>query len=87
MIGAGLFGDLLSLYAPCFNCLSKNHSITFVIDDTGSMSPIINSVIRSCINVLNQAEYAGGAAFYVLVTFNDPGSISNYYTYIEYSVL
>lgn len=75
MIGAGLFGDLLNLHSPCFNCMNKNHSLTFVIDDTGSMRSIINAVTQSCIDILNQAESAGGAAYYNLVTFNDPVAV------------
>ncbi|KAJ8316228.1 hypothetical protein KUTeg_006242 [Tegillarca granosa] len=71
-IGSALFGDLLNLHATCYNCLDPKLSLTFVIDNTGSMGDDIAAVRKTSIDIVNQASLTGGVANYVLATFNDP---------------
>lgn len=49
-------------------------SFGFVIDDTGSMGPIIAQVRKACIDIVtNVLGTANAPSNYILVTFNDPG--------------
>ncbi|XP_063436345.1 von Willebrand factor A domain-containing protein 7-like [Mytilus trossulus] len=48
-------------------------SFGFVIDDTGSMGPIIAQVRKACIDIVtNVLGTANAPSNYILVTFNDP---------------
>uniref|UniRef100_UPI00358EEC44 von Willebrand factor A domain-containing protein 7-like n=1 Tax=Myxine glutinosa TaxID=7769 RepID=UPI00358EEC44 len=64
-VGETVFRTLFSL---------NGYSLTFVIDDTGSMGDDIEAVKSTCFDILDRFKNSQDAPFnYILVPFNDPG--------------
>ncbi|XP_076080108.1 von Willebrand factor A domain-containing protein 7-like [Mytilus galloprovincialis] len=66
--------ELKNIFIPMFGLVKRYQaSFGFVIDDTGSMGPIIAQVRKACIDITtNVLGTANAPSNYILVTFNDP---------------
>lgn len=73
MVGDEKFQDLLQIRA--------GNSLVFVIDTTGSMGKDIAAVMNKTKEIVRETQGTPNAPYnYILVTFNDPGTIDSLFS-------
>ena len=57
--------------------INKGSTLIFVVDNTGSMRPIINEVKKIAKDIVDIADKLNFTMNYMLGTFNDPSKLRN----------